>query len=152
MECIEDAEAFFGAPAQKSAGHEYLTNPALFLDALQAADHTAQMLLAIVARIAWHAGKIGLVISASTRAAMTFHRSSISASCAFRPTLQTQTKLQKSDDLSTKIQRLKMALFGASTALGRHLALDVLLDMGASTHCVASGNGVQQVVSFRSPF
>lgn len=62
MEWIEDAEAFFGArKLRKLLVHEYLTDPALFLEALQAADQEAQMLLAIFARIAWHAETIGLI-------------------------------------------------------------------------------------------
>lgn len=61
MEWIEDAEAFFGARKLRNLlVHEYLTDPALFLEALQAADRAAQMLLAIVARISHYAGTIGL--------------------------------------------------------------------------------------------
>jgi hypothetical protein len=53
----ENAEALFGARRLSNPlVREYLTDPALFLEALQA----AQMLLAIAARIAWHARSIGL--------------------------------------------------------------------------------------------
>lgn len=61
MEWIEDAEVFFGARKLRNLlVHEYLTDPALFLEALQAADQAAQMLLVTVARIARYAENIGL--------------------------------------------------------------------------------------------
>jgi hypothetical protein len=61
MEWIEDAEAFFGARKLRNLlVHEYLTDPALFLEALQAADQAAQMLMVTVARVAQYAGSIGL--------------------------------------------------------------------------------------------
>ena len=61
MEWIENAEVFFGARKLRNLlVHEYLTDPALFLEALQAADQATQMLLATVARIARYARTIGL--------------------------------------------------------------------------------------------
>lgn len=61
MEWIENAEVFFGARKLRNLlVHEYLTDPALFLEALQAADQATQMLLATVGRIARYARTIGL--------------------------------------------------------------------------------------------
>ena len=61
MEWIEDAEAFFGARKLRNLlVHEYLTDPALFLEALQTADQAAKMLLKIVAEISRYAVAIKL--------------------------------------------------------------------------------------------
>ncbi len=61
MGWIENAESFFGARKLRNLLiHEYLSDPALFLEALQAADHATQMLLATVDAIIKHAEHIRL--------------------------------------------------------------------------------------------
>ena len=61
MGWIENAESFFGARKLRNLlSHEYLSDPALFLEALQAADHATQMLLATVDAIIKHAEDIRL--------------------------------------------------------------------------------------------
>jgi len=61
MDWIENAESFFGARKLRNLLiHEYLSDPALFLEALQAADHATQMLFATVEAITRYAEDIRL--------------------------------------------------------------------------------------------
>lgn len=61
MGWIENAESFFGARKLRNLLiHEYLSDPALFLEALQAADHATQMLFATVEAITKYAQHIRL--------------------------------------------------------------------------------------------
>ena len=62
MAWMEDMEAFFGARKLRNLlVHEYLFDPALFLESLQAADSAARMLLSIVDTITRYAVSIGLI-------------------------------------------------------------------------------------------
>ena len=66
MGWLEDAEAFFGARKLRNLlVHESLTDPALFLEALQTADSAARMLLAVVGAMDQYAVSIGLVAADS---------------------------------------------------------------------------------------
>lgn len=61
MGWLDDAEAFFGARKLRNLlVHEYLSDPALFLEALQAADQATEMLLRTVETVARYAKTIGL--------------------------------------------------------------------------------------------
>lgn len=62
MGWLDDAERFFGARKLRNLlVHEYLTDPALFLESLQTADRAAPMLLSIVDAIGRYAISIGLI-------------------------------------------------------------------------------------------
>lgn len=64
---LEDAERFFGARKLRNLlVHEYLTDPALFLESLQTADRAARMLLSIVEAINLYAVSIGLFAADSS--------------------------------------------------------------------------------------
>lgn len=61
MEWVASAEAFIGARRLRNLlVHEYMTNAPLFLEALQAADSAARMLLSIVLRLREQALQLGL--------------------------------------------------------------------------------------------
>lgn len=61
MGWLEDAEAFFGARKLRNLlVHEYLSDAALFMEALQSADQATEMLLRTVETVARYANTIGL--------------------------------------------------------------------------------------------
>lgn len=61
MGWLDDAEVFFGARKLRNLlVHEYLSDPALFLEALQAADQATHMLLRTVETVDRYAKTIGL--------------------------------------------------------------------------------------------
>jgi hypothetical protein len=63
MEWIESAEAFIGARRLRNLlVHEYMSNSALFLEALRAADSATRMLLSIVAKLRDQALRLGLPV------------------------------------------------------------------------------------------
>ena len=62
MGWLDDAEDFFGARKLRNLlVHEYLSDPALFMEALQTADRATRMLLAVVGAMEQYAVSIGLV-------------------------------------------------------------------------------------------
>jgi hypothetical protein len=62
MGWVEDAAAFVAARKLRNLlVHEYLVEPALFIDALRGAADSTEMLLAVVARVRAFAGEVGLV-------------------------------------------------------------------------------------------
>jgi len=64
LEWVASAEAFIGARRLRNLlVHEYMTNAALFLEALQAADSATRMLLSIVGRLRQQALQLGLPVA-----------------------------------------------------------------------------------------